>query len=224
MVYWLLHETIEAFRLVISELVFRNGRVRHDHEVFLVSTLYVAVCEFSDFCCGLDPVHSRHINIHDNKLICLLVPLDPLLALHNGFFSTDCLVSLDFVCGLEDHLQNSDVEDRVIHNQHLGDIALALYLLLPFATRFHLLFAVVIRLLLFRLPTQRHFQRAFGGVQLASHHSFASLELTSRALADFVDLTHVTVDLMNLLRTPLFYGGHLLLDTPQFLGSFGLFD
>jgi hypothetical protein len=114
-----LQEAIKSFLLSITKLIFRYSGMRNNHKLLLPSLLNILISKLPNLLSSNNSIHSRHINIHNNKPISLNIPLNLLFTLHQSLLPTDSLIRNKLILRLQNHLQNLNIKNRVIHDQNL---------------------------------------------------------------------------------------------------------
>ena len=114
-----LQKSIKTFLTCISKLILRYSSMCNNNILLLPPLLNILISKLPNLLSSNNSIHSRHINIHNNKPISLNIPLHLLFTLHQSLLPTDSLIRNKLILGLQNHLQNLNIKNRVIHDQNL---------------------------------------------------------------------------------------------------------
>ena len=114
-----LQKSIKTFLTRISKLILRYSSMCNNNILLLPPLLNILISKLPNLLSSNNSIHSRHINIHNNKPISLNIPLNPLFTLHQSLLPTDSLIRNKLILRLQNHLQNLNIKNRVIHDQNL---------------------------------------------------------------------------------------------------------
>jgi hypothetical protein len=114
-----LQKSIKTFLTRISKLILRYSSMCNNNILLLPPLLNILISKLPNLLSSNNSIHSRHINIHNNKPISLNIPLNLLFTLHQSLLPTDSLIRNKLILRLQNHLQNLNIKNRVIHDQNL---------------------------------------------------------------------------------------------------------
>ena len=114
-----LQKSIKTFLTCTSKLILRYSSMCNNNILLLPPLLNILIIKLPNLLSSNNSIHSRHINIHNNKPISLNIPLHLLFTLHQSLLPTDSLIRNKLILGLQNHLQNLNIKNRVIHDQNL---------------------------------------------------------------------------------------------------------
>ena len=97
--------------------------MRNNKMVLLFPLPHVRNIDLSYLLSSHHTVHARHIDIHNNELVSLLIVGDPSLAFLKSLLSRYGLIGFDLVVEQKDVLKDHQVENCIVHKEDLWQLA-----------------------------------------------------------------------------------------------------